>query len=228
MEIVKKEDGIMYKRYIKRSFDILLSLLAIILLSPLFIIVWVLVRVKLGSPVVFKQNRPGLNEKIFTIYKFRTMTNETDENGVFLPDSVRLTKFGRFLRSTSLDELPELFNILKGDMSIVGPRPLAVEYLPYYTEDERQRHSVRPGLTGLAQINGRNSSSWEQRFYYDQIYVQHLSFSADLKIILKTIYVVLRRSDIGEHGVDTPVDLDQSRDEKIMIQESNEKIGNPS
>ncbi|HWL26482.1 MAG TPA: sugar transferase [Ureibacillus sp.] len=225
---MKKADGIIYKRYIKRPIDILLSLLAIILLSPLFIIVWILVRVKLGSPVIFKQQRPGLNEEIFTIYKFRTMTNETDEHGEFLPDSVRLTRFGRILRSTSLDELPEIFNILKGDMSIVGPRPLAVEYLPYYTEEERKRHSVRPGLTGLAQINGRNSSSWEKRFYYDQQYVQHLTFLGDVRIILKTILVVIRRSDIGEHGVDTPVDLDESRNEIIKIQESNEKIGNPS
>ena len=153
----------MYRRYIKRILDFVLSLLAIIVLSPILLIVALLVRIKLGSPVIFKQKRPGLNEKIFTLYKFRTMTDEKDEEGNFLPDDIRLTKFGKTLRSTSLDELLELFNILKGDMSIVGPRPLRVQYLPYYSSEEKHRHDVRPGLTGLAQVNGRNGLQWEER-----------------------------------------------------------------
>ena len=161
---LKPRKETVYKRFIKRPMDFILSLIAIIVLSPVLIIVAIFVRLKLGNPVLFKQKRPGLNEKIFTIYKFRTMTDDRDESGELLPDAVRLTKFGKLLRSTSLDELPELFNILKGDMSIVGPRPLVVQYLPYYTEEEKIRHSVRPGLSGLAQINGRNNTTWEQRF----------------------------------------------------------------
>lgn len=195
--------------------DFVLSLMAIIVLSPVLLIVALLVRTKLGSPVIFKQKRPGLNEKIFTMYKFRTMTDERDEKGELLPDSVRLTKFGRFLRSTSLDELPELFNILKGDMSIIGPRPLAVQYLPYYTEDERARHSVKPGLSGLAQVNGRNTATWEQRFLYDIEYVNNISFSKDIKIILKTILKAVKRDDIGERGVDSPLDFDKYRSKNI-------------
>lgn len=187
--------------------DFILSLMAIIVLSPVLIIVGVLVRVKLGSPVLFKQKRPGFNEKIFTMYKFRTMTDERDENGELLPDSIRLTKFGRTLRSTSLDELPELFNILKSDMSIVGPRPLAVQYLPFYTDIERVRHSVRPGLSGLAQINGRNTSTWEERFSHDIEYVKQISFLGDLNIFIKTIIKAVKRSDIGERGVDAPMDF---------------------
>jgi len=171
----------------------------------------VLVRIYLGSPVIFKQQRPGLNEKIFTMYKFRTMTDERDENGELLPDSQRLTKFGRFLRSTSLDELPELFNILKGDMSIIGPRPLAIQYLPFYTEEEKIRHSVRPGLSGLAQINGRNTVDWEERFYYDIQYVNNITFVGDIKIIFKTILKVFKREDIGERGLDSPPDFDKYR-----------------
>lgn len=185
-----------YKRYIKRPMDIVLSLVAILVLSPVILTVAILVRIKLGSPVLFKQKRPGLNGKIFTIYKFRTMTDKRDENGELLPDDVRLTDFGKFLRSTSLDELPELFNILKGDMSIVGPRPLLVEYLPYYTETEKQRHSVSPGLTGLAQVNGRNNLDWNERLAYDIQYVNSISFINDLSIIINTVKKVITRSDI--------------------------------
>lgn len=203
-----------YRRFIKRPMDFILSLIAIIFLCPVFIIVSILVRVRLGSPVVFRQQRPGLNEKVFTMYKFRSMTDERDEYGELLPDSIRLTRFGRLLRSTSLDELPELFNIVKGDMSIVGPRPLAVQYLPYYTDDERIRHSVRPGLSGLAQINGRNTSTWEQRFFYDIEYVNNISFIRDVQIILKTILKAVKRTDIGERGVDSPPDFDKYRNKK--------------
>ena len=200
-----------YRRFLKRPMDFILSLMAIIVLSPVLIIVGVLVRLKLGSPVLFKQRRPGLNEKIFTMYKFRTMTDEKDENGELLPDSVRLTKFGRMLRSTSLDELPELINILKGDMSIVGPRPLAVQYLPYYSETERMRHLIRPGLSGLAQINGRNTATWEDRFNYDVKYVNEITFLGDLKIIFQTVLKAKQRSDIGERGVNAPMDFDKYR-----------------
>lgn len=207
---VKLNNGI-YKRFLKRPMEFILSLIAIIILSPLLIIVSILVRTKLGSPVLFKQKRPGLNEKIFTMYKFRAMTDEKDENGELLPDAIRLTKFGRMLRSTSLDELPELFNILIGDMGIVGPRPLAVQYLPYYTETERIRHTVRPGLSGLAQINGRNTATWEERFSYDLKYVNKITFLGDLKIIIQSILKVIQRSDIGERGVDAPMDFDKYR-----------------
>lgn len=178
--------------------DFLLSFIAIIVLSPVLLIVAILVRLKLGSPVLFRQKRPGLNEKLFTMYKFRTMSDEKDKNGELLPDSVRLIKFGKMLRATSLDELPELFNILKGDMSVIGPRPLPIKYLPYYCEEEKQRHQVRPGLTGLAQINGRNSLSWEEKFEFDIQYVDDICFSRDIEIILKTIYKVLKRSNIGQ------------------------------
>jgi len=209
-EEVKSNNGI-YRRFLKRPMDFVLSFMAIIILSPVLIIVAILVRFKLGSPVLFKQKRPGLNEKIFTMYKFRTMTDEKDENGELLPDSVRLTKFGRMLRSTSLDELPELFNILNGDMSIVGPRPLLVQYLPYYSETEKMRHSARPGLSGLAQINGRNAISWEERFDYDIKYVNKITFLVDLKIIIQTVLKAIQRSDIGERGVDVPMDFDEYR-----------------
>lgn len=220
-EEAKVNKGI-YRRFLKRPMDFILSLMAIIVLSPVLIIVGVLVRFKLGSPVLFKQKRPGLNEKIFTMYKFRTMTDEKDENGELLPDSVRLTKFGRMLRSTSLDELPELFNILKGDMSIVGPRPLAIQYLPYYTEVERMRHSVRPGLSGLAQINGRNTATWEERFNHDIRYIKTISFINDLSIIIKTILKAVKRSDIGERGVDAPMDFHVYRQELCKGEETNE------
>ena len=186
----------MYKKFLKRLVDFTLSLLAIIVLSPVLIIVGILVRVKLGSPVVFKQKRPGLNEEIFIMYKFRTMTDEKDENGELFPDSVRLTRFGRLLRSTSLDELPELFNILKGDMSIVGPRPLLERYLPYYTETEKLRHSVRPGLSGLAQINGRNNLEWDSRLGLDIEYVNNSTFMLDFKIISKTLIKAVKRENV--------------------------------
>lgn len=186
-----------YERYIKRTLDCFLATIAMVILLPILGITALLVRIKLGSPILFKQERPGRNEKIFRLYKFRTMTDKRNPDGSLMPDDVRLTKFGRILRSTSLDELPELFNILKGDMAIVGPRPLLVEYLPYYTEAEHHRHDVRPGLTGLAQVNGRNAiNSWEERFEYDIQYVNHVSLGMDVKIISKTIGKVLRRSDI--------------------------------
>ena len=177
--------------------DFILSLIAIIILSPVLLVVAILVRIKLGNPIIFKQDRPGLNEKIFTIYKFRTMTDERDEQGELLPDSVRLTKFGRFLRSTSLDELPELFNILIGDMSIVGPRPLLIEYLPLYNEKQKHRHDVRPGLSGLAQVNGRNAISWDDKFDLDVEYVNKMNFIFDWKIILLTLKKVFVREGIN-------------------------------
>ena len=185
----------MYKRYMKRCLDFILSLCGIIVLSPVLIILAVLVRVKLGSPILFHQERPGKDEKIFTLCKFRTMTDAREEKGELLPDSVRLTKFGKFLRATSLDELPELFNILKGDMSIIGPRPLLVSYLPYYTERERLRHSVRPGLTGLAQVSGRNFLDWDKRFLKDVEYVEHLTFGMDLKVLWMTVQTVLGHTE---------------------------------
>lgn len=187
----------MYKRCIKRCLDFLLSLCGIIVLSPVLLVVAVLVRVKLGSPVLFRQERPGRHEKIFTLYKFRTMTDERDEEGNLLPDDRRLTGFGKMLRSTSLDELPELFNILKGDMSVIGPRPLLVRYLPRYNDFQRQRHNVRPGLTGLAQINGRNAITWEEKFAYDVEYVNHLTFAMDARIFIGTIRAVLKREGIS-------------------------------
>ncbi len=185
----------MIYKYVKRILDIISSLLAIIILSPLLAVTSVLVKTKLGSPVLFKQERPGKNEKTFTLMKFRTMTDERDENGELLPDEVRLTKFGKFLRSTSIDELPELFNILKGDMSVIGPRPLLVKYLPYYTEEERHRHDVRPGLTGWAQVNGRNNVTWEEKFSWDVKYVENISLGLDVCILLKTVKNVLSSSD---------------------------------
>lgn len=192
-----------YERFIKRPQDFVLSLVGLIILSPVIFIVAVLVRIKLGSPVIFTQARPGLNEKIFKMYKFRTMSNERDENGVLLPDSERLTKFGKFLRSTSLDELPELINIIKGEMSIVGPRPLLVEYLPLYNEKQRKRHNVRPGLSGLAQVNGRNALSWESKFDLDIKYVDDINFIGDLKIIIKTVKKVLVKEGISSETATT-------------------------
>lgn len=205
----------MYRRYIKRILDFVLSLLAIIVLSPILLIVALLVRIKLGSPVIFKQKRPGLNEKIFTLYKFRTMTDEKDEEGNFLPDDIRLTKFGKTLRSTSLDELLELFNILKGDMSIVGPRPLRVQYLPYYSSEEKHRHDVRPGLTGLAQVNGRNGLQWEERFEYDLFYLDKISFLKDLNIIFKTVKKVFIKENISVRGTTSITDFDMYRKEQL-------------
>ncbi|MDO4382305.1 MAG: sugar transferase [Clostridia bacterium] len=187
----------MYAKYIKRTLDLILSLMALIVLMPLMIIIGILVRINLGSPIIFKQKRPGKNEKIFTLYKFRTMTDKRDIDGNLLPDEYRLTKFGKFLRSTSLDELPELINIIKGDMAIVGPRPLLVEYLPYYTEEEKHRHDVRPGLTGLAQVNGRNAISWEEKFLEDLEYIKNMSVKNDIKIIFKTVGKVFKRDGIS-------------------------------
>ena len=187
----------MYRKFFKRFFDVLLSGCALILLSPVLLIVAVLVRTKLGSPVIFCQERPGKDGKIFKMYKFRSMTDARDENGELLPDAVRLTAFGRFLRSTSLDELPELWNIFRGDMSIVGPRPLLVKYLPLYNEEQRHRHDVRPGLTGLAQVHGRNALSWEERFTYDVDYVSRITALGDLKILLQTVSSVMRREGIS-------------------------------
>lgn len=191
----RKEASSMYKTCIKRLLDILLSLIGIILLCWLYLILFILVRVKLGSPVLFRQQRPGKNEKIFTLYKFRTMTDARDENGNLLPDSIRLTGFGKLLRAASLDELPELFNILKGDMSLIGPRPLLVSYLPYYSEREKLRHTVRPGLTGLAQVSGRNFIDWDHRLQKDVEYVEHLSFGMDLKVLWLTVKTVLGHTD---------------------------------
>lgn len=187
----------MYRLFIKRAFDIVLSGLALLALSPVFLIVAMLVRIKLGSPVIFHQERPGYGEKIFTLCKFRTMTDARDANGELLPDVERLTAFGSFLRKSSLDELPELWNIFKGDMSIIGPRPLLVGYLPYYTEKERLRHTVRPGLTGLAQVSGRNFIAWDDRLAKDVEYVEHLTFLTDLKILWKTVTVVLKKEDVA-------------------------------
>lgn len=187
----------MYKKYIKRILDFLLSLTALLILAIPLIIVGLLIRIKLGSPIFFRQPRPGKNAKIFKIFKFRTMNNAKDESGNLLADNLRLTKFGKFIRSTSIDELPELINILKGDMSIVGPRPLLVEYLDLYNEEQKHRHDVRPGLTGLAQVNGRNCITWEAKFKYDIEYVKNVTFINDCKIILKTIEKVLLREDIN-------------------------------
>ena len=191
-----------YERYIKRLLDFILAFCALIVFSPLIGVTALLVKMKLGSPVLFKTNRPGKNEKIFTLYKFRSMTDDRDENGKHLPDSIRLTPFGRKLRATSLDELPELINIIKGDMAIVGPRPLATVYLDYYTEEEKHRHDIRPGLTGLAQVNGRNAIKWEARFEYDIKYVNKITFLVDCKIILETVRKVFKHEGItqGETG----------------------------
>lgn len=186
----------MYQKYIKRLLDIIISFVALIVLSPVLLVVAILVRCKLGTPIIFCQERPGLDEKVFRMYKFRTMTDERDEAGNLLPDDVRLTRFGKILRATSLDELPELWNILKGDMSLIGPRPLLVRYLPLYNEKQRRRHCVRPGITGYAQVNGRNAISWEKRFDLDVEYVDKISFRMDCHIFVKTITTVLRRDGI--------------------------------
>lgn len=203
-----------YEKYIKRPQDMLCALLALIVLSPILLITAFLVRVKLGSPVIFKQERTGLNEKIFTLYKFRTMTDERDSEGNFLPDEVRLTKFGKLLRSTSLDELPELLNILFGDIAVIGPRPLLVEYLPRYNAEQRRRHEVRPGLSGLAQINGRNAISWEDKFKYDVQYVEHVTFLGDWKIILQTVLNVIKRDGINSETAAT-MEVFMGTEEKV-------------
>lgn len=194
---VKKGKDSFYCRYIKRILDICCALAAMIVFCWLYAIVAILVRVKLGSPVIFCQERPGKDEKIFRLYKFRSMTDERDENGDLLPDDVRLTKFGRLLRSTSLDELPEAWNILKGDMSVIGPRPLLAEYLPRYSEKQHHRHDVRPGLSGWAQVNGRNSVSWNERFILDVWYVDHISFMLDVKIVFQSALTAVRREGIS-------------------------------
>lgn len=193
----------MYRKYIKRILDFTLSLIALIVLSPILLITAILVKIKLGSPIIFKQQRPGKNEKIFTLYKFRTMTDKKDEEGNLLSDEQRLTKFGKILRSTSIDELPELINILKGDMAIVGPRPLLVEYLSLYNDEQKHRHDVRPGLTGLAQVSGRNSISWEEKFDEDLKYINKVNLVSDFKIILKTIVKVFKREGISQQGNET-------------------------
>ena len=204
----------MYRKYIKRFLDIVLSLIAIIILLPLYVVISILVLIFMGWPILFKQPRPGKNEKIFNMYKFRTMTNKRDENGNLLPDKERLNKFGKLLRSTSLDELPELFCILTGKMSIVGPRPLVVEYLPYYNEREKHRHDVLPGLTGLAQVNGRNALQWEERFEYDLEYIKNMSFKNDMKIIFKTIKKVLKKDNIVIRGTSKTKDFNIYRSEQ--------------
>lgn len=198
MEMVSANQG--EKGLMKRFFDFILSLILLIGLSWLIILTWLLVMVKLGSPAIFKQDRPGLNEKVFHVYKFRTMTDERDENEELLPDSVRLTKFGQTLRKLSLDELPQLWNVLKGDMSFVGPRPLLVEYLPLYNEMQAKRHNVRPGITGWAQVNGRNAISWEQKFEYDVWYVENWSLWLDFKILLFTVKKVFVSEGISQNG----------------------------
>lgn len=219
-EIFLQQGGI-YRKYIKRPMDFILSLIAIIVLIPLLFIIAILVRIKLGSPIIFKQRRPGLNEKIFTLYKFRTMTNEKDKNGELLPDCERLTEFGKFLRSSSLDELPELFNILKGDMSIVGPRPQLIKDMLFMNPVQRKRHSVLPGLSGLAQVNGRNCISWEDKFKYDLYYIDNITFLNDWKIILRTIINVFKRDGISMEGMDTAEDFGDYllRQQIISIQE---------
>lgn len=201
----------MYQKYIKRLLDIILSLIAIIITLPIFLITGILVLIFLGKPVIFRQKRPGKKEKIFTMYKFRTMSNKKDKDGNLLPDELRLTKLGKFLRKTSLDEIPEFINILKGDMSFVGPRPLLVNYLPYYTEEEHHRHDVRPGLTGLAQVNGRNLLDWDDKFKKDLEYVNKVTFIGDMKIIFKTIYIVFKREGINNQKCATMISLDSER-----------------
>lgn len=204
-----------YERFFKRALDVFCSLLAIVVFWWLFAIVAILVRVKLGSPVLFTQERPGKDEKIFKLYKFRTMTDARDENGNLLPDDVRLTKFGKLLRSTSLDELPEVFNILKGDMSIVGPRPLLVEYLSRYNKRQGRRHEVRPGFTGLAQVHGRNSITWEEKFDWDIKYLDHITFFGDCKIIFQTVITVLRRDGISSGSSVTMEEFMGTREEDV-------------
>ncbi|MDF2557757.1 MAG: sugar transferase [Bacillales bacterium] len=187
----------MYKYFFKRVIDILISSIALIILFPIFVVVGILVRTKLGSPILFKQPRPGKDEKVFMLYKFRTMTDQRDSLGNLYPDEIRLTRFGKMLRSTSLDEFPEFFNILKGDMSLIGPRPLLVEYLPLYNSEQKRRHEVRPGLTGLAQISGRNAISWEEKFALDVEYVDRITLVGDIKIFFLTIQKVFKREGIS-------------------------------
>lgn len=205
----------MYAKYFKRLVDILCALAALIVFGWLYILVAILVRINLGSPVLFRQPRPGKDERIFNLYKFRTMTDKRDENGQLLPDEVRLTKFGKFLRSTSLDELPEAINILKGDMSVVGPRPLLVRYLERYNSEQRRRHEVRPGLTGYAQVHGRNALSWEEKFRLDVEYVEHVTFWGDVKIIWETVLVALKRDGISSETSATMEEFMGSGEEAV-------------
>ena len=216
MQKGKIESG--YVIYGKRFFDVIGSLVAIIMLSPVLVVTAILVRKKLGSPILFQQQRPGKDGKVFQMYKFRSMTEERDNKGELLPDEIRLTEFGKKLRSTSLDELPELFNILKGDMSFIGPRPLLVRYLPLYNERQKHRHDVKPGITGYAQVNGRNAISWEEKFEKDVWYVEHISLWTDIKILLKTIVVVLTREGISSETAATMEEFKGSRlDEKRNV-----------
>ncbi len=209
----------LYKNYIKRIMDIMFSLISLFILSPVMLLVALLIRIKLGSPILFFQERPGKDEKIFRLYKFRSMSEEKDENGNYLPDEKRLTTFGKLIRRTSLDELPELFNILKGDMSIVGPRPLLVEYLPYYTKIEGKRHQVRPGLTGLAQVEGRNYLSWDERLKKDVVYVEQMSFLLDCKIIIKTFISVIGQKGVAEDTRNIEGNLAKIRSEQYKKEE---------
>lgn len=219
---MKKEPNIIYRRIIKRSIDVFCSLLVLVLFCWLYIVLAVLVRVKLGSPILFKQERPGLidaktgRERIFKLYKFRTMTDACDNDGVLLPDSERLTSFGSWLRKTSLDEIPEFINILKGDMSLIGPRPLLVRYLDRYSEEQHRRHEVRPGLTGYAQAHGRNALTWEEKFKMDVWYVDHVSFITDFRILMDTVRVVLMREGISGEGTATMTEfMGNSDDAKV-------------
>lgn len=218
----------MYAKFFKRFIDFWLSLIALIVLFPILLLLTIIGAIAMHGNPFFVQPRPGKKgkdgkEKIFKLIKFRTMSNKKDKDGNLLPDAERLNRYGRFLRSTSADELPELINILKGDMSIVGPRPLAVQYLPYYTEKERMRHDVRPGLTGMAQVHGRNATTWEERFTYDTNYVQSISFIGDVTIILQTVAVVFKHSGIGERGVDSPEDFDAYRRKQMEKEKVNAK-----
>ena len=205
----------LYNQYLKIIFDFIWAFISILVMSPIMFIVAILIRIKVGSPIIYSVARPGKDEKVFTMYKFRSMSDELDEDGELLPDIMRLTKFGKLLRSLSLDELPGLFNVLKGDMSIVGPRPLALQYLPYYSDIEKRRHSVKPGLTGLAQVNGRNGINWESKFAYDLEYVAQMSFVLDIKIILKTFIKLFVIENIGVRGIDAPEDFDKYRKNQI-------------
>lgn len=215
MQTFKHKPHGIYEKYIKRPLDLFCGISAIIFFSWLYLIVAILVKVKLGSPVIFTQDRPGKDEKIFKLYKFRTMTDEKDANGNLLPDSERLTKFGRILRATSLDELPEAFNIVKGDMSIIGPRPLLPSYLEWYTEDEKHRHDVRPGLSGLAQVNGRNFLDWDKRFELDVIYAKNITFVGDLKIVLQTVKKFFTHSNIATDTSVSEGNMARIRAEKL-------------
>lgn len=207
----------MYRKYVKRLLDIIMAAAGIIVLSPVMLVTAFLVRVKLGSPVIFKQKRPGKNEKIFEMYKFRSMTDERDQDGNLLPDEVRLTEFGKKLRATSLDELPELFNILKGDMSVVGPRPQLVRDMVFMSSKQRKRHTVLPGLTGLAQVNGRNNITWEEKFRWDLQYIRHISFREDIVIVIKTIGKVLKKDDVNTSGMETAEDFGEYLLRKKLI-----------